>query len=440
MALNAAIVWEVRTTGADTNGGGFKTGASGTDYSQQAAAQLSLTDLACASNTTLTSATGGFTAAMVGNVIQIASGTNALAGWYEITAYSDTNTVTIDRTCATGGDMTDGVGKVGGALATPGAAALAAAVSGHTIWIQAGTYTLSTDTPGKGGPVLAASGIRLWLEGYQSSRGDLGTKPVIDVGAVTAIDVIKMVSTYPNNSMVKNIEVDGQDNADVYGFRDGSLYGTTCFDLCLARDCPNGFQGTTSTTLVTRSQAISCAIGFSAVSAVACYAQDCTTGFSVGCAAHCLATGGTSGFVTATYNLLSYVNCVAYDCSSHGFDPLYSMVRYSHCVAVNCGGKGFDTTGAYDHIVNCAGYNNTGGNTGHAQINWPVLALTGDPFLDAAGGDFRPNNTAGAGAALRAAGFEWLDWSSNRDIGFQHADPVVGGGAQLGAFENGAWR
>jgi hypothetical protein len=39
MALNAAIVWEIRTTGAQTNGGGYKTGATGTNYSQQAAAQ-----------------------------------------------------------------------------------------------------------------------------------------------------------------------------------------------------------------------------------------------------------------------------------------------------------------------------------------------------------------------------------------------------------------
>ena len=66
MSLNAAIDWEIRQDGSDLNGGGYKRTAGTTDYSQQAAAQLALTDLACASNTTLTSATGGFTAAMVG--------------------------------------------------------------------------------------------------------------------------------------------------------------------------------------------------------------------------------------------------------------------------------------------------------------------------------------------------------------------------------------
>lgn len=34
MALSSATVFEVRTTGADTNGGGFVAGAAGTDYSQ----------------------------------------------------------------------------------------------------------------------------------------------------------------------------------------------------------------------------------------------------------------------------------------------------------------------------------------------------------------------------------------------------------------------
>ena len=35
MALSASTVWEVRTAGSDTNGGGFVTGAAGTDLSQQ---------------------------------------------------------------------------------------------------------------------------------------------------------------------------------------------------------------------------------------------------------------------------------------------------------------------------------------------------------------------------------------------------------------------
>ena len=49
MALSASTVWEVRpATGSDNNGGGFVTGASGTDYSQQGTAQYALTAIASA--------------------------------------------------------------------------------------------------------------------------------------------------------------------------------------------------------------------------------------------------------------------------------------------------------------------------------------------------------------------------------------------------------
>src|SRR4051812_1601745 len=115
MALSANTVWEVRSAGADTNGGGFNPGSGGTDYSQQNSAQLSVTDAACTGNTTVTSVTGGFTAAMVGSVMYLSSG----PGWYEITARASTNSITIDRNGPNASGMT---AKVGGAFATIGQA------------------------------------------------------------------------------------------------------------------------------------------------------------------------------------------------------------------------------------------------------------------------------------------------------------------------------
>jgi hypothetical protein len=110
----------VRPSGDNTNGGGFDTGISGhgTDYSQQDAAQLSLTDLACTTGTsTLTSATGGFTSAMIGNAVQISSGTNFTAGEYFIIAYASSNSVTLDRTPVGVSSGSAGHGKIGGAWA-----------------------------------------------------------------------------------------------------------------------------------------------------------------------------------------------------------------------------------------------------------------------------------------------------------------------------------
>lgn len=120
MAIQNTAQWWIRTDGDDTNGGGYDSGISGagTNYSDQATAQLSLTDLATASvgSTTLTSATGGFTASMVGNAIKLRSGTNASVGYYFITAHTDTNTVTIDRACDDGAaGLSGGSGKLGGA-------------------------------------------------------------------------------------------------------------------------------------------------------------------------------------------------------------------------------------------------------------------------------------------------------------------------------------
>ena len=90
MALSASGVWEVRTAGNDTNGGGFKSGASGTDYSQQdakntAGNNISTTDAVSDGTTTITSATAAFTSAIVGNFIYLTGGTGSIAAqWREV--------------------------------------------------------------------------------------------------------------------------------------------------------------------------------------------------------------------------------------------------------------------------------------------------------------------------------------------------------------------
>src|SRR5678815_3698011 len=105
MALNAAIVWEVRTTGSDNNGGGFKTGATGTDHTLQDAAFATLTTASKVHSTTtqINVAVGDYTVAAgdVGNVLQITGGT-ATAGFYEITVVDTANNRwTLDRSAGT---------------------------------------------------------------------------------------------------------------------------------------------------------------------------------------------------------------------------------------------------------------------------------------------------------------------------------------------------
>ena len=69
MAFTATAAFEVRTTGNAANGGAFDPNVG--------AAPLSPVDLACSvGSTTVTSATGGFSAAHVGHILYISSGNN----------------------------------------------------------------------------------------------------------------------------------------------------------------------------------------------------------------------------------------------------------------------------------------------------------------------------------------------------------------------------
>ena len=118
MAVNPTSVYQVYKTGSNTNGGAFDAGigGAGTDYSQQAAAQLVVTDLVTNGTTTGTSATGGFTAAMVGNACWLSGAGVTTAGVYFITARASTNSITFDRAPGTG---TGNRCAVGGAWADP---------------------------------------------------------------------------------------------------------------------------------------------------------------------------------------------------------------------------------------------------------------------------------------------------------------------------------
>lgn len=186
MAINAASVFEIRTTAtaANVNGGFFVTGASGSDYSQQDAAQYTFTDLVIgADNTTMTSALVPFTSDMVGNGLRVNTGTNFTKTWYEIVSVAG-GVAQLDKAAGTAGS-TAGGGKVGGALslASSDDAVFELAVAGTTYYVKTGTYVL-------GGTVnIAAAGTVLKTNkiiGYTSARNDatVGTnRPTFDLTA-----------------------------------------------------------------------------------------------------------------------------------------------------------------------------------------------------------------------------------------------------------------
>lgn len=201
MAISGSSVWECRSnaTAANAGGGFFVPGATGTDYSKQAAPQYSLSGGSSAgAGAVLLHANAADD--MVGNGLHIISGTNATVGWYEIISVSAGVSITTDRNCTSGVGATI-VFNVGGALSlgsstagqTDGTAS-AAMIAGNTVWMM-----------GSSGPMTIAA---TWLPstgainfiGYFSTRGDNptgSTRPTLNMGASTF--------TWAANNIVKYI-------------------------------------------------------------------------------------------------------------------------------------------------------------------------------------------------------------------------------------------
>jgi hypothetical protein len=412
MAIHAGTHWEVRTTGSDTNGGGFSAtiASAGTDYSQQDSAQLSVTDAACSGTTTLTSATGGFTAAMIGNLIYLSSG----PGWYTITTFVDANTVTLDRVGPSATGMT---ANVGGALATPGRLSNLPATK-NRCWIKNGTYTITTSTPGPSGPYYQSSSINVVVEGYGTTRGD-GIRPVVSAGAVGSIIVFRMACSN-QASHFRHLEVNANGQSGVTGFSYNASqlrgpYG------CKAIDCVNGFNIGDAPCVTCIAEG--CDNGFPASVCIFCIADTCITGFPSRSAFGCVAVNCTTGFFAQQYNRGYFANSTAYNCVTgfkSGTTVQITQTASFGCISHTCI-TGFEGGGAETYWQDCATYNCTSSTSGSAEYGSGVSVYTADPFVDAAGGDF----TMSAGGSEITSN-PWLNETWVSRLGA--VPPLAGGG------------
>jgi hypothetical protein len=436
MALNAAVIWEVRTGGNDTNGGGFKAGASGTDWTLQDAAQYSVTDAVTNGTTTITSATANFGTDVVGNILYIQGGTGSVtAGWYEITSRTNSTTIVVDR--STG--LTAGTGctlKIGGALASPGQAA-GAKVEGNDVFIKAGTYTLSTtSTNVAGGPVNETThGVdtsdTTWWVGYDTNRTRFNadaSRPVILVPGA-GVSSITIFTVNARNVAIRNIDVDGASKTAIRGFDIAAAFGTTRVESCKGSNCTNSAFFVGASTQLFRCQATGCSTepAFRGSGGDGklfwCEAHDNTvTGFMLAGADYCVdciseSNSGASsdGFIFANASAISatLIGCTSYNNGRHGvyFNASFNRGDTAiNCVAEGNGGYGFYSGGSLNDavvMINCSGYNNVSGNYDNANLPNVVnfQALSGSPFTSAASADFSPNNLANAGASIRGSSF-----------------------------------
>jgi len=446
MGLHKDVIYEVRTGGSDDNGGGFKSSAGGTDYSQQDAAQANGTNLTVDAVDNTKVAPDGHTpvAADVGNLIQITAGAGFTLDFYEITAQDGTSW-TLDRSPAATG-TSGGTWAMGGALGSPGKLTDAIKTDYQKAYIKSGTYTLTTATNGPAGPLAVTANIASYIEGYDVTRGDLIAKdyfdptdnfPLISAGAQSPTYVVRLNGGFNDNRQgIACVAADANSNA-TQCFQGGTTYRGDNFIRCKAINAADH--------------------GFTGGRHVECYAKDCVTGIRTLAASKCYSTSNVNGFEASSNNTTYFDHCIAYANTGDGFSNLSygvhtancisvdntsdgfklassygGMDSYSNCIAYGNGAYGwnFSTSREDDFLFNCAAGNNTSGDfRGNNRLaNLEPITLTADPFVDKASEDFRLNDTAGGGALLRGLCRVASQANDTGDIGAtQHADGAGGG-------------
>ncbi len=170
MAISGTVVWEVRAGSSDNNGGGYKPGSSGTDWSQQASAQYT-SAIGATTGAAAVIAWTGAAADMVGNILHVTGGTSAVQGFFEILSVVVGVSVTVDANVSSA-TTSNLAFQIGGAVGTLGkigsSSANLGAVAGNTIWVK-GSFTLTAnDTLSMVGTLT--SPVR--VIGYGTTRGD----------------------------------------------------------------------------------------------------------------------------------------------------------------------------------------------------------------------------------------------------------------------------
>ena len=421
MSVSNATVWEVRPTlGSDTNGGGWVPGSSGTDHSQQSAAQYALSN--GVTNGTTTIATTSASADMVGNIAYIAGGSGSISGnWYQIVSQVTGVSITVDR--STG--LTTGTGvtiNVGGAWATltpwP-----TPAQGGNTCWVKAtGTYglgahlNLSITGPSTGQLTLIA--------GYTSTRGDGGKATIHCTTTLTGSACINVntpglvfanFTVSANSNSARGIQIStaatSVQNVDASGFTDSYAFfssnNATQFVNCSATSCTCvGFSQSAYTWFID-CYASGCEVGFSLASGGASTLIRCTSANNTGSSSY-------HGFdVEGSQTQVTMINCVAYGNGGDGFrieESQQTVYVIQNCISYANTGWGFNYPTAPTGTFFGMDYNAYGANTAGNLNNLPTGAhdatLTANPFNAPASGDFSLNSTSGGGAACKAAGFQ----------------------------------
>lgn len=422
MAIAGGAVWEVQPSsgiGNDVNGGGFVTGASGSDYSQAArrvatGTDDSTTDGVANGTTTFTSATANFGTTIVGNIIYLQGGTGSLAiTRRQVTARASTTSITVDASVAAGTGITM---NIGGPLASPGEAGRNS-LAGNIVHIKSGpTYSVTSTTGNVSGGLFNKNSINVSIIGYQTTRYDYGTPPLIQA---SGISTFALITTGAAGTFVGNLVVDG---ATLSGSRAISLSGGVIGYKLKVLNCLNSGLSGTGASLID-CEATGCTTTGSALAAlnlIGCYAHDnsingiSVAAYAVGCISESNSGATSDGFIYSSA-LTMCQNCTAYNNGRDGFRTNGLSQQAINCIAEGNGtsgtGTGFNNPSDFNSnmFINCAAFDNVTADfdvgTGLNDLNVNPVTGTSTFFTDAPNGDFSLNNTAGGGADARGAGF-----------------------------------
>jgi hypothetical protein len=470
-AISANTVWEVRSaTGTDTNGGGYVPGA-GVDMSQydnknaagctncySSTANLSTTDAVTNNSTTVTSATAGFTSALLNNLVYL-SGTGTTAGWYQVVAVPSSTSITVDR--ATGSTGGTGVTlNIGGALRTLSAiinTSAPAIVAGNTVYCD-GTFT---ELVGIG--VTGTATAPILVKGYHTTRGS--GQATINVANTRAY----CVETSAGNMQYWNWEnmvfsggsswtINVNNNTTKYwSFRNCRFTGG-------GSSATRAIYSSTSSAF-TNGLFIFCEFDSYAMTADGlftiyhsqnldtCHFHDMSGnrflislssggGFNI---RRCVFRNNNSGATNGIIKAASFSDVQVRESTFYGnggaavfADSASYRITVENSIFVNGGAKPVQGSGASLNgtiLLNNRFYGNTGGNDCPSTYDWGNnLVLTAFPFVSASPLNLALNNTVGGGADGRGAamGISFPGLSSTPagalDIGaVQHVDPSGGG-------------
>lgn len=447
------------TTAAGVATVGTPTGGTwGIDYSQSDSARLSYTDMVIdgTTNTRYTSAGNPVGVNVVGNVVNVTSGTGFTVQRVQVVSVSGT-TATCDKSLGTL-SSTGGNGSLGGCLATPGQVG-GLKIAGNSVFGKNGTYSLTGNTVNTAGCQVSdtTGGVDQtnvsWWVGWSSAR-HINTAdtswPTVNANAQTSLTLMSFTGQY---TRARNWVVDGNARTALTGLNQNNNYQR--LDNIRAQNCTAigiDVQGGNNVS-ANRIAATACSgtaairVGNANVTVVY-YAEayaNTTHGFVAGNGVrliNCISSGNTGGSTDGfSSSSIGYdaINCVAYGNGRAGFDAGSSIGNqfFCNCIAEDNGGAGWSSSSVRQlvSLLNCAGRNNTSGNYSTTNVNNVIgfVTLTASAFTNPGSGDFSLNNTAGGGAACRAAGFPGVmprgTTTGYADIGaVQHQDA---GGSSL---------